>query len=106
MILDLRRVCVLGKVVESGEHNFGTRGGTFTRRTVKRLPKCDRADRELILEFIGTPWDRKAEKPRGRPKNKTLPLILPLGEQSNASTGQPGSDDIPRPEDRAETGQQ
>ena len=72
---DLRfeRGIALGKVLESGEHIFGTREGTYTTRTVKRLPKQDRADRNLLLEFIGTPWDSKAEKPRGDRRKERYP---------------------------------
>ena len=55
----------LGKLFESGESIFGTRDGTFYARTVKRLPKGERADLQLLQNLVGTPWDPKAEKPRG-----------------------------------------
>ena len=62
----------LGKTTESDEHLFATDTGVYTTRTVKRVPATEQRRPDLVKSLHGTPWDRLAGRPAGRPR-KTAP---------------------------------
>ena len=62
----------LGKTTECDEHLFATDTGVYTTRTVKRVPDTEQRRADLVKSLQGTPWDRLAGRPAGRPR-KTAP---------------------------------
>ena len=49
----------LGRTLQSAEYLFGTKDGVYTARSLRRLPPGQRANRELMANFVGLPWDTK-----------------------------------------------
>ena len=62
----------LRKTTEFLEHLFATDTGVYTTRTVKRVPDSEQKRADLMRSLQGTPWDRLAGRPAGRPR-KTAP---------------------------------
>ena len=62
----------LGKTTESDEHLFANEMEVHTTRTVKRVPDTEQKRADLVKGLQGTPWNRLAGRPAGRPR-KTDP---------------------------------
>ena len=60
----------LGRAEETNEHVVGNELGVFLTRTVRRVPKGQRADGELLRSMRGVPWEPRQESKPGRPKKK------------------------------------
>ena len=67
----------VGRTVDSNEYLLATPTGTYTSRTVKRLPVGHRYDREVLNKIIGTPWNRECSRP-AKKQAKMLPMSGPL----------------------------
>ena len=72
----LLRECRLGKTTES-EQLFANELGVYTTRTVKRVPDTEQKRADLVKGLQGTPWNRLAGRPAGRPR-KTDPQATPV----------------------------
>ena len=66
----------IGKTTESDEHLLANELGVYTTRTVKRVPDSELERADLVRSLQGTPWDRLAGRPAGRPRKTvgTLPV--------------------------------
>ena len=60
-----------GKTTESDEQLFANELGVCTTRTVKRVPYTEQKRADLVKDLQGTPWDRLAGRPAGRPRKTT-----------------------------------
>ncbi len=58
----------LGKSYDTNEFIAGTTEGTYSSRTVKRLPLKQQNDSVMIHGLTGVPWDPKATSKLCRPK--------------------------------------
>ena len=58
----------LGKTLYFDEHLSATDEGVFTTRTTKRVPDAEQRRGDLVNNCQGTPWDRLAGRPAGRPR--------------------------------------
>ena len=68
--------------MESDEHLFANELGVYTTRTVKRVPDSEQKCADLVRRLQGTPWDRLAGRPEGRPR-KTAPEAPSVPTRSN-----------------------
>ena len=66
--------------------------GVYTTRTVKRVPDTEQRRADLVKSLQGTPWDRLAGRPAGRPC-KTAPQAPPVATRPVAeASGRPSED--------------
>ena len=63
----------LGKTLNSDELLIGTKYGTHTCRTVKRLVEEMRNPKDMINEVVGVPWDTKTSI--GRPRRSIVEML-------------------------------
>ena len=67
----------LGKTTDSDEHLLANELGVCTTRTMKRVPYTGQKRADLLKGLQGTPWNRLAGRPAGRPR-KTASDATPV----------------------------
>ena len=85
----------LGKTTESDEHLFATVTGVYTPRTVKRVPDTEQRRADLVKKLQGTPWDRLAGRPAGRPRKTALqapPVATPPAAKASERPSEDASE--------------
>ena len=66
----------LGRCTQSDEHFVGTSLQVYRTTSIRRLPKADRYNKELLESITSTPWST-----RGIGKGPTTDFVLPLPEK-------------------------
>ena len=82
----------LGKTTESDEHLFANEMEVHTTRTGKRVPDTEQKRADLVKGLQGTPWNRLAGRPAGRPR-KTDPQATPVATSPVAKETERPSED-------------
>ena len=78
----------VGRLERTNEHIVLTKESVIRSRTVRCLPDSKRYQIDVFNEALGTPWDPKARKHRGRKVRrlfKALPFMAASQEEIDAS---------------------